>query len=101
MRHIILRRSWKVEELKYPNFSTEFIRIMNHTNSANSDDDNVATKTTPEDIREMEELLPPIMRKHGKGWSDKGIKWRSLSIDVLDGVHFMKMVCVHVLNNCK
>jgi len=69
---------------------------MNHISGANCNDE--ARKTTADDIREMEELLPPIMRKHGKGWGDKGIQWRSLRIDVLHGVHFMKMVCVYVVH---
>lgn len=40
-----------------------------------------------EDIKEIEEILPPILRKHGAVDAKDGD-----SVDVLDGVHFMGLV---------
>ena len=48
-----------------------------------------ARRTTADDIREMEELLPPILRKHGAVDAKDGD-----SIDILDGEHFMGLVCM-------
>ena len=45
-------------------------------------------ENTAENIREMEELLPPILRKHGAVDAKDGD-----SVDVLDGIHFMGLVC--------
>jgi len=61
------------------------------TNDNISTDDDEAKKTTPEDIREMEELLPPILRAYGAVHAKYGD-----SVDVLDGVHFMGLVYVYV-----
>ena len=47
-----------------------------------------AWENTAENIREMEELLPPILRKHGAVDAKDGD-----SVDVLDGIHFMGLVC--------
>ena len=46
-----------------------------------------AWENTAENIREMEELLPPILRKHGAVDAKDGD-----SIDILDGEHFMGLV---------
>ncbi len=47
-----------------------------------------AWENTAENIREMEELLPPILRKHGADDAKYGD-----SVDVLDGLHYMGLVC--------
>jgi len=47
-----------------------------------------ASESTAENIREMEELLPPILRNHGAVNAKDGD-----SIDMLDSVHFMGLVC--------
>ena len=39
-------------------------------------------------VMEMEKLLPPILRKRGAFGANDGD-----SIDILDGVHFMGLVC--------
>jgi len=62
--------------------------MMNHNISTAINTDGEARKTTPEDIREMEELLPPILRAYGAVHAKYGD-----SVDVLDGVHFMGLVC--------
>jgi len=49
----------------------------------------VARATTKDDIIEMEELLPPILRAHGAEKAKDGD-----SIDILDGVHFMGLVSI-------
>jgi len=51
----------------------------------------VARRTTAEDVREMEKLLPPILRAYGAIDAKDGD-----SIDVLDGIHFMGLVCLRV-----
>ncbi len=51
----------------------------------------ISRRTTAEDAREMEELLPPILRAYGAIDAKDGD-----SIDVLDGVHFMGLVCSRV-----
>jgi len=50
-----------------------------------------ARRTTADDIREMEDLLPSILRKHGAVDAKDGD-----SIDILDGEHFMGLVCILV-----
>jgi len=44
-------------------------------------------KNVAEDNREIEEILPPILRKHGAVDAKDGD-----SVDVLDSVHFMGLV---------
>eukprot|EP00815_Leptocylindrus_aporus_P003100 CAMPEP_0116063952 /NCGR_PEP_ID=MMETSP0322-20121206/8772_1 /TAXON_ID=163516 /ORGANISM="Leptocylindrus danicus var. apora, Strain B651" /LENGTH=269 /DNA_ID=CAMNT_0003549771 /DNA_START=90 /DNA_END=896 /DNA_ORIENTATION=+ len=52
-------------------------------NDDNSNTDDEARKSTTEDIKEMEELLPSILRAHGVVEAKDGD-----SINTLDGVHF-------------
>ena len=51
----------------------------------------ISRRTTAVDAREMEELLPPILRAYGAIDAKDGD-----SIDVLDGIHFMGLVCSRV-----
>ena len=51
-------------------------------------DDTGLVPRTNEHIMVMEEILPPILRKHGAFGAKDGD-----SIDILDGVHFMGLVC--------
>ena len=57
-------------------------------NDDNSNADDEARRSTTEDIKEMEELLPSILRAHGVVEAKDGD-----SIDTLDGVHFKGLVC--------
>ena len=51
-------------------------------------DDKGLVPRTNEHVMVMEEILPPILRKHGAFGAKDGD-----SIDILDGVHFMGLVC--------
>jgi len=52
-----------------------------------------ARENAAEYIREIEEILPPILRKYGAVDVKDGD-----SVDVLDGVHFMGLVCWCVID---
>ena len=49
---------------------------------------NINTENTAENTREIEELLPPILRKYGAVGAKDGD-----FVDVLDGVYFMRLIC--------
>ena len=64
------------------------VTMVSLPNDDNSNADDEARRSTTEDIKEMEELLPSILRAHGVVEAKDGD-----SINTLDGVHFKGLVC--------
>ena len=64
------------------------VTMVSLPNDDNSNTDDEARRSTTEDIKEMEELLPSILRAHGVVEAKDGD-----SINTLDGVHFKGLVC--------